>query len=328
MKAILLILILFPPVLLAGSSGTKKLYITNSAGDDVTVADPVTFKVLKTIKVGPRPHGVAVPAAANSILVSIEGGKQGELVWIDPFKDEVVGRMTIGPAPHQFAVTPDGKFAYVPVADGHYEVIDLAARKILHRIKTGGRPHNTLSSPDGKVMYLAPLGGTRKVFLADVATHKVMGEIAFSNSVRPIALSRDGRLFAEVDGLLGFEVADVAKRTKLHRIEAVFPPDMKKRVSRSHGLEIRPDQKEVWECDVENALVRVYDITGPVPKQVASIPVGAGAYWITFSPDGRFAFASLRAKNEVAVIDTASREVVGRIATGKEPKRLLVVTIP
>src|SRR5205814_6076702 len=63
----------------------------------------------------------------------------GELLWIDPFTDKIVRRMPIGPAPNQLAVTPDGKFAYIPVNDGYYEVVDLAKAQILTRIFTGGR---------------------------------------------------------------------------------------------------------------------------------------------------------------------------------------------
>ena len=141
-------------------------------------------------------------------------------------------------------------------------------------------------------------------------------------------MARDGRLFANVDGLIGFEIADTIGRKFLQRVPADLTPEQKKKTSRSHGIEVRPDQKEVWECDVENATVHAFDITGKAPKQLASIPVAGPVYWITFSPDSRFAYASLRTKGQIAVIDTAKKEVVGRIDCGKEPKRLIVVTVP
>src|SRR5262249_44715783 len=143
--------------------------------------------------------------------------KPGELVWIDPHTDKVTKRMKIGPAPNQLAVTPDGKFAYIPASDGFWEVVDLAQAKMIKRIFTGGRPHNTLCSPDGKRMYLAPMGSPKKVTIVEVANHKKIGEIPFSNVVRPVALTKDEkRLYAEVDGLVGIEVADVATRKMIH----------------------------------------------------------------------------------------------------------------
>jgi len=307
----------------------QKLYVTNSAGDDVTVVDVATNKPIGRIVVGLHPHGIAVSAAQDVVLVTIEGTKPGELVWIDPHTDKVIKRIPIGPAPNQLAVTPDGKFAYIPASDGYYEVVDLGQGKIIERIFTGGRPHNTLCSADGKHMYLAPMGSPKKVTIVDVATHKPVGVIPFSDVVRPVALTRDEkRLFANVDGLVGIEEADVAERKKIHRVPAKLAPEHKKQASRSHGLGIRPDQKEIWECDVEHMEVHVYDITGETPKQVATIPMGGRVYWLTFSPDGKHCYVSVRSRNETAVVDTRTRKIVARIPAGREPKRLLVVTLP
>jgi YVTN family beta-propeller protein len=306
----------------------RKLYVINTAGNDVTVVDATTNKVLGRIEVGPRPHGIAAPASQDLLLVTVEGGK-GELVWIDPVTDKVVRRLPVGPSPNQLAVTPDGKFAYVPVGGGNYEVVDVAQAKIVDKIFTGGQPHNTVCSHDGQRMYLAPLGGKKAVTIVDVASRKVVAEIPFSNTVRPIAITKDEKkFFAQVDGLVGIEMADVATRKMIHRVPAEVTPELKKINSRSHGLGIRPGDKEVWDCDVERKQVHVYDITSDKPKQVASIPIGGTVYWLTFGPDGKYGYVSVRSRNEVAVVNAVSREVVARIPVGKEPKRLLVVDVP
>jgi YVTN family beta-propeller protein len=307
----------------------QKLYVTNSAGNDVTVIDVATHKPIRRIEVGPHPHGIAVPASQDVIYVTVEGTNPGELLWIDPRTDKITRRLKIGPAPNQLAVTPDGKFAYIPSSDGYYEVVDLAQAKIIKRIFTGGRPHNTLCSADGKRMYLAPMGNPKRVTIVDVATHKPIGEIRFSSVVRPIALSRDEkRLYAEVDGLVGIEVADVAGRKKIHRIQADLSEENRKKGSRSHGLGIRPDQKEVWECDVEHHEVHVYDVTGDKPRQIATVPIGSRVYWLTFSPSGKVCYVSARGASAVAAVDTHTKKIIARIPVGKEPKRLIVVTLP
>jgi YVTN family beta-propeller protein len=311
------------------ATARQKLYVTNSAGDDVTVIDVASNKPIGRIEVGPHPHGIAVPAAQDVIYVTIEGSRPGELVWIDPFTDKVVKRMPIGPAPNQLAVTPDGKYAYVPCSDGYWEVIELDRAQIVKRIFTGGRPHNTLCSPDGKRMYLAPMGSPKRVMIVDVATQEKIGDLPFSNVVRPIAVSKDEkRFYAEVDGLVGIEVADIGSRKKIHRVPAQLPDEQKKVASRSHGLGIRPDQKEIWECDVEHHDVHVYDITSDVPRQIATIPIGSQVYWLTFRPDGKICYVAARGAGEVAVVDTASKKVIRYIPVGKEPKRLMVVTLP
>jgi YVTN family beta-propeller protein len=315
--------------LVAPAAAGPKLYVTNSAGDDVTVLDVLTNKPLGHIVVGPHPHGIAAPASGEFLLVTIEGSKPGELVWIDPTTDTITRRLPIGPAPNQLALTPDGKIACVPCSDGYYEIIDVPAGKIVERIFTGGRPHNTLCSTDGRRFYLAPMGTPKKVTIVDAETHKVLDTIAFSSVVRPIALARDEkRLYAEVDGLVGFEVADVQARRKIHRVQAELAEELRKVPSRSHGLGVRPDQKEVWECDVEHHEVHVYDVTGDAPKQIVTIPIGSQIYWLTFTPDGKTCYVSARGANAVAVIDTDTKKLTARLPAGKEPKRLLVVTPP
>jgi YVTN family beta-propeller protein len=325
-------LILCFPVITRADDATgkirQKLYVTNSAGEDVTVIDVATNKVLGSVEVGPHPHGIAVPASQDAIYVTIEGSKPGRLVTLDPKTDKVVRSMEVGPAPNQLAVTPDGKVAYVPCSDGYWDVIDLKEQKVAKRIFTGGRPHNTLCSPDGRQMYLAPMGAPKKVTIVDTATHEPVGTIPFSNVVRPIALSNDEkRLYAEVDGLVGIEVADIGKREMIQRIPAELADAHRKVASRSHGLAIRPDQKEIWECDVEHKEVHVYDITGDKPKQTVTIPIGAQVYWLTFRPDGKICYVSARGGNAVAVVDVESKKVLERLPVGKEPKRLLVVSL-
>ncbi len=291
--------------------------------------DVATNKVIGRIEVGPKPHGIPLcPPAQDVILVTVEGGKVGELVWIDPVTDKVMKRMPIGPAPNQLAVTPDGKFAYIPVADGYYEVVDVPKAKIIERIFTGGRPHNTICSSNGERVYLAPMGNPKKVSIVDVAKQKIIGEIPFTSVVRPVAVTKDEkRFFAEVDGLVGIEMADVPTRKMTQRVAADLSSEQKKIGSRSHGLGIRPDEKEIWECDVEHREVHVYDITTDRPKQIATIPMPGSVYWLTFSPDGRFAYVSVLTKNEVAVVDTASKRIVTTIPAGKAPKRLIVVSL-
>jgi YVTN family beta-propeller protein len=120
----------------------------------------------------------------------------------------------------------------------------------------------------------------------------------------------------------------VPTRKRIERIADELTAAEQKVPSRSHGLAIRPDQKELWECDVEHHEVHVYDITGETPKQIATIPLGSRLYWLTFSPDGKTCYVSARGANAVAVVDTQTKKVTARVPAGKEPKRLLVVTVP
>jgi YVTN family beta-propeller protein len=315
---------------LQGDPPQHKLYVANASGNDIHVIDSRTNKVIKRVEVGPNPHGLVATARGDRLFLTIENnaGEEGELVWFDTAKDAVTNRMPIGPRPNQLACTPDGKLAYIPCDDASWWVVDTDKGQVLKKIPTGGRPHNTLSSADGKTMYLGPKGSYH-VLIADAVKHKLIGEIPLSDAPRPIVLSRDEtRLYANVDTLIGFEVADLKTRKVIHRVQANVPEELLRKPSRSHGIGIRPDQKELWMCDVYHDRTYVFDITVDPPKQTDTIVMKGGGYWMTFAPDGKHCYISERLGDSVAVIDTATKKVVARIPVGKSPKRVLVVTMP
>jgi YVTN family beta-propeller protein len=307
----------------------QKLYVASSAGNDIYVIDTATHKVIRRVEVGPEPHGLVASADGKQMFITIENsnGDEGEFLWFDPAADTVTKRMKIGPRPNQLACTPDGKIAYVPCDDATWWVIDTVKGVVLKKISTGGRPHNTLCSSDGKRMYLGPKGSYH-VLIADAVNHKLIGEIPTSDAPRPITLSRnEKRLYANVDTLIGFEIADVEKRRVIHRVEAEVPEELLRKASRSHGIGLRPDEKELWMCDVYHDRTYVFDLSSEPPKQTAAIVMKGGGYWMCFSPDGKFCYISERIGDSVAVIDTSSKKVVTRIEVGKSPKRNLVVTL-
>ena len=322
-------------VLLATSTtravAKQYLWQTNSYGDDVHIIDTDTNKVVKRLVVGPQPHGIAAPDDASVVYIAIEAFKEslGELIWVDPRTYEIVHRMQIGPQPNQLACTPDGRWIYVPCNDGNYWVIDGRMRTVVKKIPTGGRPHNTQASRDGRYMHLSPMGAPRRVTIVDVnADHKVVGHIPFSDSVRPPALSADHmRHFQHVDGLIGFEVGDVATKKMVKRIEHKIPKEFKGKGSRCHGLAIRPDQAEIWSCNVEHQRVHVHDITNDDYPEITSIPMIGRVYWLCFSPDSKRAYVAVRTERQVAVVDTETKKVIAHIDVGNTPKRNLVIEL-
>jgi YVTN family beta-propeller protein len=178
-------------------------------------------------------------------------------------------------------------------------------------------------------MHLSPMGAPKRVTIVDVqADHTVVGHIPFSDSVRPPALTADAaRHFQNVDGLLGFEVGDVAARKMVKRVEHKIPEQFQGKASRCHGLAIRPDQKEIWSCNVEHQLVHVHDITRDDYQEIASIPMIGRVYWLCFSPDSKRAYVAVRSERKVAVVDTETKKVVTHIDVGNTPKRNLVIEI-
>lgn len=313
-------------------AGKQMLWVTNSQGDDVHVVDVETNQVVKRLEVGPNPHGVAAPDDASVVYIAIEHFKApaGELLWVNPRTYEITHRLKVGPEPNQIACTPDGRWIYIPCKDGNYWVVDGRKKQVVTKIQTGGRPHNTQASRNGKRMYLSPMGAPKRVTIVDVeAGHRVIGEIPYSNVVRPPALSADEkRLYQHVNGLIGFEVGDVASRKVIARVHHEVPKQFQQKASRCHGLAIRPDQKEIWSCNVEHHLVHVHDITKDGFPEIAAIPMIERVYWLCFTPDSRYAYISVRGANKVCVVDCQTKKIVTHIPVGETPKRNLVITLP
>jgi YVTN family beta-propeller protein len=120
---------------------------------------------------------------------------------------------------------------------------------------------------------------------------------------------------------IGFEVADVPSRKVICRVEEEVPVELLRKPSRSHGIGLRPGSPAHWMCDVYHDRTYVFDLNADASKPVATIVMKGGGYWMCSSPDGRSGYISERIGDTVAVIDTASRQVVARIAVAKAPKR-------
>ena len=324
--------------LVGASTPDEFLWQTNSEDTRIHVFRLRDFALVRELDVGPQPHGIAAPDDGRVVYVSLEanGKPSGELLWIDPWRLEVEHRVRVGPEPHAIATTPDGRWVYVPCRDGYYWVVDAAARRVVEKIHTGGRPHNTQASRDGRTMYLSPMGGPNGVTVVDVAAgHVVTGQIPFGESVRPSALSADGRwLLHHVDGLNGFLAASTEQRSIVATVRhsttlgSFIPVKSLGYLTRAgfrrcHGLAVRPDQTEVWSACAEH--LAIHRLDPPAFPETAIVELPGKGYWLTFSPDGRYGFVALSDRDEVAVVDATERRVVRLLRTGKAPKRNLVL---
>jgi len=310
----------------------RQLWVTNAYGNDVHIFDVATFKLLRHIQVGPNPHGISATADGKTVHIAIEnfGGADGELIWIDAATGKITDRINVGPKPNENECTPDGKWIYIPCNDGQYWVVDGEEKKVITKIKTGGRPHNTTISADGKRMYLSPMGTPKRVTIVDVYNdHKVIGELPFDGAVRPPSISRDEKYFFQnIDGLIGFQVADIAQRKVIFSAKHKIPEELKSTKTRCHGLCVRPDQQEIWSCNVEHNLLHVHEMSSGQYEETAAIKMPGRIYWVSFTPDSKYGLVSVRSKSQVAVVDCETKEIIKLLDAGREPKRTQVIDVP
>ena len=227
-----------------------------------------------------------------------------KLVWEQRYDERGTDRI---------ALSPDGKTLYAPVlGQPKWIVADAATGERLGAVDKPGTAHNTQFSDDGARVYFESQGGVRTMSVVDAKTRTILKEIGpFGNVVRPFTFNgRETLLFANINDLLGFEVADLATGKILHHVEVpgVTPGKSPTHGIPSHGIAMTADETEIWIADNANNYVRVFDATATPPTLKASVKVRDEPGWITFSIDGALAYPSTG-----DVVNVRSKQIVATL---------------
>jgi DNA-binding beta-propeller fold protein YncE len=324
----------------------RRLYVTDRTGISVYDIDH-GHKLVRKIDIPNSGDYKGIAASPQLGRLYVTSHRGDELICLDLANDAVIWRKHLGQYADSHWVSPDGQVLYLPFRDEiMWKVIDATDGSVRASINTerGQRyavdpildigPHNTWINPAGTRVYLEVLT-VSDIYIADAKTYEILGKIGpFSKGVRPFAITDDEKFaYANVDGLLGFEIAEIQKEPwggkMIRRVEAQVPaqrlaeipnpPAKKPHSTPSHGLNLRPDQKEVWMVDGVYGYVYAFDVTSMPPKQIASIPLFQDPKerphpgWITFGIDGRYAYP-----DGGVVIDTQTKQVVARIPTSEK----------
>ena len=209
------------------------------------------------------------------------------------------------------AVTPDGKKIYVPtgwwVAAGGSEwfVVDAATGEVTKHIPVRSNSHNTVMGLDGQFVYC---GSETTLTVIRTSDDTVVKEIApiGESGVFPFTVDSRGKFaYVCLGKHIGFDVADLATGTVIHRVLAGDGSLAR----RTHGAGLTPDEKELWISDQDGKRLYIFDATTMPPKETGHVDLSVGGHgWATFSYDGRFAWC-----HTPDVIDTATRKIVATL---------------
>ena len=325
----------------AASAETGRVYVTNSAGDNIHVIDPATNKVVQVIKGIEASHGVGFSPDGKRVYVSDEAKATLDVV------DQKTGRVTkaipLSGRPNNIAVTPDGKRVVIAITEpAGLDIVDTVTQKVAKTVPMHSRMHNTYVTADGKY---AVSGSVRGKFMnvLDLQTDQTAWEIKFEDGVRPMAIeaNTDGsarRVFVQLSRFHGFAVVDFASRKEVSRVKFPDEPkgygEIEGRVGAgvpSHGIGVAPDGKTLWaNSHVANA-VFAYSLPDLKPLGHAALPelklpgrdaIGAIPDWLTFSPDSKTVYVGNSSMNSVVAIDARTMKAVATIPVGQVPKRM------
>jgi DNA-binding beta-propeller fold protein YncE len=254
--------------------------------------------------------GIAAHAATARLYVSTSR----RVAAYDLVTDKLVWEQTYdGRGTDRIALSPDGATVYAPeLGAPKWAVADAATGALIATIDKPGTAHNTLFSDDGRRVYFEAQGSTRTMSVVDAKTRAIVKEIGpFGNVVRPFTFNgRETLVFANINGLLGFEVADLGTGAVLHHVEVpgVTPGRSPTHGIPSHGIAMTQDETEIWIADNANDCIRVFDATVMPPAFKTSIKVRDEPGWITFGIDGTLAYPSTG-----DVVNVRSKEIVATL---------------
>ena len=171
---------------------------------------------------------------------------------------------------------------------------------------------------------------TNSLGVVDPGTHRVIRQIGpLGGPVRPFTINGAQTLaYINVNGLLGFEIGNIQTGELMHRIDVTregfeAKPPLRHGVF-SHGVGLTPDETEVWVADGANEMLHVYDNTVMPPVYKQSVKLRKQPGWISFSLDGRHAYAPTG-----EIVDVATKKVIAQLVdeTGALVKSEKIVEI-
>jgi len=260
--------------------------------------------------------GVTASPVTNLMYIAT----QGRLGALDLASDKMIWSNAYdGKCCERPQITGNGKTILVGSAKRDFwYVVDGKTGKLLTKIQTplSTAAHNLNFSADDRLAFMSPIGNVMSI--ADLDALTVIKTITFGEAIRPFVLNHDAsRIYANVNELLGFEVADVASRRVIERIEVpgfLWKEKWNGPEHRSvphgcpsHGIALTPDEKEVWVVDGINNYIHIFDITGKTPRFADSIKLTGAPGWITMGFDGRYAYVS-----SGDIVDIKAHRIVGQ----------------
>jgi YVTN family beta-propeller protein len=307
---------------------------TNSAGDDVSIIDPATNKVVGHVVGIEVNHGAAAAPDGSRIYVSNEA--DATLDVVDARTLRVTSKIPLSGHPNNISISHDGKRVYIAIRENQ-GVVDVVDTGMLARVKSipiKGAGHNTYVTPDGRYVIAGSVAG-KSMTVIDQKTEEPVWDMVFDLGVRPMAFeqNKDGstkRIFVQLSEFNGFAVVDFATHKETRRVELPKIAAGKKPVleggNTSHGMAVSADNTRLIVNSRLNSAVYVYSL--PDLKLVGSAGVGVAPDWVTLTPDGKAAYVANAGSNSVSVVDmTAVREVT-RIPVGQVPKRNITAMLP
>src|SRR5881227_2558858 len=328
------------------------VFVSNERSGDVTVIDGTTDSVIGTFAVGKRPRGIHAAPDGRRVFVTLSGSpriapgvdenrapadkRADGLGVIDPATRKLIDRWHVGSDPEQFAISKDGKFAFIANEDdASASIVDLDSGQSRGKIKVSEEPEGVGVNPSSGEVYVT-CEEKGEVFAIDPEQQRVIATMETGGRPRSVAFSSDGtRAYVACENGGYVAVIDAKSHKVLSKIQ--LPTG-----SLPMGTVVSRDGKELYVSTGRGNAVAVIDTQkneGPrspllsargegegEESIVAMIPVGNRAWGIALDPSGSKLYTANGASNDVSVVDLKSRKELRRIKVCDGPWGIAVVS--
>jgi YVTN family beta-propeller protein len=296
--------------------------VPNSGSDTVSVIDPRTFRVLRTVRVGRQPQHVVPAWDLKTLWVNEDLGNS--LTPINP-RTGFFGRPVAVSDPYNLYFTPDGRYAVVMAErlrridfrDPH----TMALHDGLH-VPCAGVNHADFSA-DG-TYFLVSCEFSGEILKVGTASHKLLAELRLPgkemSQPQDVKLSSDGRLFYVADMMRnGVWLLDGAKPAVVGFL----------RTGRgAHGLYVTRDSASLLVTNRGEGSISVIDLKTRRVRTTWRLPGGGSPDMGGISADGRTFWVSGRYNDVVYAVSTTDGHLIRRIRVGAGPHGLCIYPQP
>ncbi|MBZ4018734.1 YncE family protein [Streptomyces purpurogeneiscleroticus] len=299
----------------------SRVYVPNTESDTVSVIDPRTYKVTRTIRVGRQPQHVVPSWDLKTLWVNNDLGNT--LTAIDPATGKK-GRTVDTHDPYNLYFTPNGKYAVVMASKDRQVVFrdprTLKVRKALS-VDCAGVNHADFS-PDGRY-FIVSCEFSGELLKVDTARMAVIAKQRLprkGSMPQDVKISPDGRTWYVADMMSdGVWVLNGDRFTEprlLHTGEG------------THGLYVSRDSRTMYISNREEGSVSLLDFDSGRLVGKWHLRGGGSPDMGGVSADGKVLWLSGRYDAEVYAIDTRSGRTLAKIPVGRGPHGLAVYPQP
>jgi YVTN family beta-propeller protein len=292
------------------------IYVPESAGSDVDVIDPKTYKVIARYQTGLDPQHVVPAWNLKTLYATNDLGNS--LTPISPYTGRPEGPNIPVTDPYNMYFTPDGRYAIVVEEADQVLAFrnprTFALVKALH-VDCPGVDHGDFSA-DGTFAVFSCEFSARMVKV-DLATKSVAGYLNIPGSApQDVKLDPSGAIFYTAD----------MNRGGVYEIDAAtfkvigFIPTGRD----AHGLYVSRDDRYLYVTDRGAGAVSVIDFATRKVTATWHIPGGGSPDMGNVSPDGKVLWVSGRYNDCVYAISTTNGHLLAEIPVPNEPHGLAV----